>query len=284
MIERSWREPDTFAVLYDRHAAPIFRFAARRLGDQAAEDVVAETFLAAFRRRDRYDVDRADARPWRCGIATNLVGNHRRSELRMLRAFARTGTDPVAEDDRDQIEDRFSTRLIHYGVGEGVTANASWIRFDGAGTAYRLKGGSWSSPSPTRARSRARGRPRSPHPTRAQLEFEFLTGLLWNAAEASPARADAAAIRALSRIPGLTAERGIADAAGRPAIGLSDTGDEQQLLLDPRTYQVTGLRTVSNGTWPVNVMKRGGPTWPQGKVLFSLAWAQIDPVRRPGRC
>ena len=53
LIERSWHEPEAFAALYDRHAAPIYRFAGRRLGDQMADNVVGETFLAAFRRRKR---------------------------------------------------------------------------------------------------------------------------------------------------------------------------------------------------------------------------------------
>jgi hypothetical protein len=67
LIERSWHEPEAFAALYDRHAAPIHRFAGRRLGGQLADDVVAETFLAAFGRRNRYDLRRADARPWLYG-------------------------------------------------------------------------------------------------------------------------------------------------------------------------------------------------------------------------
>ena len=50
LIERSWHEPEAFAALYDRHAAPVHRFAGRRLGQHLADDVVAETFLAAFRR------------------------------------------------------------------------------------------------------------------------------------------------------------------------------------------------------------------------------------------
>ncbi|QKW34234.1 sigma-70 family RNA polymerase sigma factor [Actinomadura sp. NAK00032] len=97
LIERSLREPEVFATLYDRHAPAVHRYVRRRLGDQAADDVVAETFLAAFRRRARYDPARPDALPWLYGIAANLVGKHRRSETRMLRALARTGTDPVTD-------------------------------------------------------------------------------------------------------------------------------------------------------------------------------------------
>ena len=50
LIERSWHDPEAFAGLYDRHAAPLHRYAARRLGGGAADDIVADTFLDAFRR------------------------------------------------------------------------------------------------------------------------------------------------------------------------------------------------------------------------------------------
>jgi RNA polymerase sigma factor (sigma-70 family) len=112
LIERSWREPEAFATLYDRHAAPIHRFAGRRLGDQLADDVVAETFLAAFRQRKRYDLRRKDARPWLYGIAANVMGKYRRTEVRMLRAFARTGSDPVVEGHADRIDSRVSAAAV----------------------------------------------------------------------------------------------------------------------------------------------------------------------------
>jgi RNA polymerase sigma-70 factor (ECF subfamily) len=64
VIARSVDQPAQFAELFRRHAPEIQRFAARRLGPGAAEDIVAETFLAAFRQRDGYDTSRADARPW----------------------------------------------------------------------------------------------------------------------------------------------------------------------------------------------------------------------------
>lgn len=60
----------------------------------AADDIVAETFLLAFRQRGSYDQTRADARPWLYGIATNLIGRHRRAEIRLYRALARTGGRP----------------------------------------------------------------------------------------------------------------------------------------------------------------------------------------------
>jgi RNA polymerase sigma-70 factor (ECF subfamily) len=51
VIAASVTDPERFAVIYDRHAAAIHRYLARRLGAQIADDLVGETFLAAFRRR-----------------------------------------------------------------------------------------------------------------------------------------------------------------------------------------------------------------------------------------
>jgi len=108
IIQRSWQQPADFAVLFRRHAPAIQRYAERRLGAHAAEDVVAETFLVAFRQRRGYDVARPDARPWLYGIATNLIGRYRRAEIRQYRAFAATGTDPVLEPFTDQVDARVS--------------------------------------------------------------------------------------------------------------------------------------------------------------------------------
>lgn len=112
LIEQSLREPEAFAGLYDRHASSLYRYVARRLGDEVAEDVVAEAFLDAFRHRHRYDTSRGDARPWLYGIAANLIGKHRRTELRLWRALARTGVDPVAESMDERIDDRLSASAV----------------------------------------------------------------------------------------------------------------------------------------------------------------------------
>lgn len=113
VISQSRHEPEAFAALYDRHAAAIYRYVARRLGTAAADDIVAECFLAAFRRRDSYDLRQGDARPWLYGIAANVIGKHRRAELRLLRALARTGTDPVAECHADLVDNRVTAQAAH---------------------------------------------------------------------------------------------------------------------------------------------------------------------------
>jgi RNA polymerase sigma-70 factor (ECF subfamily) len=110
VILRSRHEPELFALLFRRHAAPLQRYIARRIGPDAAEDVLADTFLVAFSQRGRYDTDRADVRPWLYGIATNLVGRHRRAEVRQLRVYARTGVDPAAAAFTEQADARVSAQ------------------------------------------------------------------------------------------------------------------------------------------------------------------------------
>jgi RNA polymerase sigma factor (sigma-70 family) len=112
VIERSLRDPDAFAALFDRHAAAIHRYAARRLGTEAADDLMAETFTVAFQRRDRYDLAHSDAMPWLYGIATNLIRGHRRAEARRWRALARQAPALAAEPEADRVAARVSAQAV----------------------------------------------------------------------------------------------------------------------------------------------------------------------------
>lgn len=150
----------------------------------------------------------------------------------------------------------------------------------------------------------------------AQLEFDYLTVLLWNAAGGvgGPPKAEADAFRAMAALPGIWVQQGVTDAAGAEAIAVSDDGGYDQLLLDARTYQVLGLRQLSDGTgavsirqWPASLRKeflalptaqekqkfiaghqqlfeklarQFGP--PQGTVEESLAYARVKEVAAPG--
>jgi RNA polymerase sigma-70 factor (ECF subfamily) len=108
LIAESRQAPERFGILFRRHSAEIHRYAARRLGMSAADDVMAETFLVAFRRRGHYDQSRENARPWLYGIATNLIARQRRAEARSYRALAKTGLDPVADSFADIAVERIA--------------------------------------------------------------------------------------------------------------------------------------------------------------------------------
>lgn len=112
VIERSIGEPGCFAIVFDRHAAAIYRFIARRLGSDVADDLVSEVFLIAFQRRGGYDQAQADARPWLYGIATNLIGRRRREEVRFLRAIARTDFSLPVESVEDRVAERVDAQAV----------------------------------------------------------------------------------------------------------------------------------------------------------------------------
>lgn len=112
VIERSFDEPDVFAELFHRYADDIHRYAARRLGTEAADDLMAETFVIAFQRRRRYDLSRPHARPWLYGIVTRLIGGHRRAEARQLGALSRVvSTVPADESAGEALAERVVARI-----------------------------------------------------------------------------------------------------------------------------------------------------------------------------
>lgn len=98
LIARSHLDPAVFATLYDRHATAVYRYLAQRLGEHAADDVMSETFLVAFERRDAYDREVPDARPWLLGIATRLMRKHARLEAVAWKGMAADMAARVAPD------------------------------------------------------------------------------------------------------------------------------------------------------------------------------------------
>lgn len=87
IIRRSLDAPSVFAELFDRHARVIAAFAARRVGSDAAEDVLSDTMLVAFRRRRDFDTSWESAKPWLLGIASRVIKKHRADEARQWRSF-----------------------------------------------------------------------------------------------------------------------------------------------------------------------------------------------------
>ena len=101
VLAESLSQPEWFGRIYDRHFPDIYRYIASRLGPDDADDLAAETFIDAFRRRASFDSSRGGVRQWLFGIATRLVAQHRRAEARRYRALARTlaEPDPGGHDD-----------------------------------------------------------------------------------------------------------------------------------------------------------------------------------------
>jgi RNA polymerase sigma-70 factor (ECF subfamily) len=80
---------DGFCEVFDRYAPAILRYAQRRLDSrEAAQDVVSDTFTAAWRHWDRRPAP-AVLLPWLYAIATNAVRDQRRSAHRQRRLTGR---------------------------------------------------------------------------------------------------------------------------------------------------------------------------------------------------
>lgn len=90
MDQPDGQRPDDgqFAVVYDRYAPMLFRYAARRLGRDQAEDAVSETFLAAFAEQSRFDPERGEVRAWLFGILTRKISRQYRAETARYRLLA----------------------------------------------------------------------------------------------------------------------------------------------------------------------------------------------------
>jgi RNA polymerase sigma factor (sigma-70 family) len=81
-------ETQAFMEVICRHEEAIGAFLARRVGRDAAEDLLGEVWVAAFESRRTYDPSFAEARPWLYGVAMNRLRRYWRS---------RPAEDPVAD-------------------------------------------------------------------------------------------------------------------------------------------------------------------------------------------
>jgi RNA polymerase sigma-70 factor (ECF subfamily) len=101
---------DAFAVIYDRHADRLFRWARARTGDYAA-DLTAEVFARAWLKRSSFR-DQADgsAFPWLVGIAGNVLRDSLRKRRIEDRARAKLGLPRTLASDPgyERVEQRLS--------------------------------------------------------------------------------------------------------------------------------------------------------------------------------
>lgn len=97
---------DSLGALFDEHARDLFRYLSARAGPAAAEDLVADTFLAALRGHDSFDAGRGTARAWLFGIASNLLRQHLRGQARRHDAIERLAGLAAASVDAPDIDGR----------------------------------------------------------------------------------------------------------------------------------------------------------------------------------
>ncbi|HEV2782447.1 MAG TPA: RNA polymerase sigma factor [Actinophytocola sp.] len=96
-----------FTALFERHAGAVWNHAYRLTGSWTlAEDVAANTFLAAWRKRREVTLVRDSALPWLYAVAGNLVRNEHRRSGRFLRALRRLPAEGSCADHADAVASR----------------------------------------------------------------------------------------------------------------------------------------------------------------------------------
>lgn len=117
------RAAERFAALFDEHAPGLWRFLARQVGADQAEDVVAETFLAAWSGRGDYRPERGSARAWLFGIAVNLLRRHHRVQAQQQRMSQRLSAHVVAADGAEEgVAERVDARTHVAGLAAAIAA------------------------------------------------------------------------------------------------------------------------------------------------------------------
>jgi RNA polymerase sigma factor (sigma-70 family) len=100
-------DADAFGAIFDACAKSVYNHAFRLTGDwSTAEEVMAMTFLEAWRGRDSILADGGSLRPWLLGIATNLARGLRRTARRQRTALARLAVADEIPDFADDLSGR----------------------------------------------------------------------------------------------------------------------------------------------------------------------------------
>jgi GDPmannose 4,6-dehydratase len=152
---------DRFEVFYQAHCRSIAGYVRRRVITDEVDDVIAQVFLAAWR---RFDVIPAapEARLWLFGVARRMVADHRRSTIRRLRLHERLAREARGSPDEPEsfgsLRSRIDAALTALRPGEqevlrlvlwddlshaqaaavlGCSANAVEVRYRRARTHFR---------------------------------------------------------------------------------------------------------------------------------------------------
>jgi RNA polymerase sigma-70 factor (ECF subfamily) len=98
---------DHFAELFRAHHAAVRHYVIRRAWPDAVDDVVADTFLIAWRRLESIP---RDPLPWLFTTARNCLSNHRRGAVRGAALLGRLAAEPSspAPDELERVTRRDS--------------------------------------------------------------------------------------------------------------------------------------------------------------------------------
>jgi RNA polymerase sigma factor (sigma-70 family) len=114
LLRRSKVDSSAFEVFYVRHSGSLLSFFWRRTGNvEVAQDLVAETFAAAYLQIARFDPAKGEPRAWLFGIAKlALLSSYRRRGVEQA-ARRRLGISTGIYSDHawEEVEDRLDAEL-----------------------------------------------------------------------------------------------------------------------------------------------------------------------------
>ena len=133
-----------FEQLYRANAPGVTAYVARRLPPDSVQDVVAETFAVAWRRRDQVP---EEAFPWLLAVARRVLANHRRTARRRATVPLSEVAQPPAADGRDFPEVLAALRglperdreALMLAAWEGLSAEQAARVLGCSATAFRIR-------------------------------------------------------------------------------------------------------------------------------------------------
>jgi RNA polymerase sigma-70 factor, ECF subfamily len=114
--EAAAASPDRFERLFRSHYAAVVSYVRRRARADAVDDVVAETFLVAWRRLGKVPDNEL---AWLLGVARNVLATQRRSALRreaLGLQLTGAGGEPEAIEAGGRLDGRVSDALARLGL------------------------------------------------------------------------------------------------------------------------------------------------------------------------
>jgi RNA polymerase sigma factor (sigma-70 family) len=122
---------EKFDSLYRAYAGRVFAYALRRSDPETAGDIVADTFLTAWRRLDAIP---RDALPWLFAVAKNVLANRRRAIRRdeaLSRKVALASRYDVASDPSEQVGRQVAIRVALGRLGQRDREALMLVAWDG---------------------------------------------------------------------------------------------------------------------------------------------------------
>src|SRR5262245_8046703 len=97
-IARGSESEEAVGLLYARHAPSVYGIAAQSLDAAAAEEIVQDVFVAAWRGAGTFDPARGNAKAWLFSIARHRVANELRRRSRRPKIAGDADDAPAVPD------------------------------------------------------------------------------------------------------------------------------------------------------------------------------------------